>query len=343
MPPQPTILSGALLMIGLPGPELDDSTRELIRAAGVNNFILFRRNVVAPEQLRTLCHDLAAACREHTGVEALIAIDQEGGSVTRLPPPWRQFPDQRLLAESADPVGALTDYAAACAAELRECGINFNFAPVLDVAPSAAGYFMARRSLGENPETVARLGALVIREMQRGGVAACGKHFPGLGSARLDPHQVGFAIAKDHAQLTAEDLPPFRGAITAGVAALMTSHTVYPGLDAERPATLSPRILTDLLREELGYDGLVVTDDLEMGAIETAMSVAEAARLALVAGADLLLICKEHAKVRETLSGLDRAREDGTVTEGRVCKAVGRIERVRKNFPSGKNLVGAVA
>jgi len=328
----PSIPSGTLLMIGLPGPELDDSTRELIRTEGVNNFILFRRNVANPDQLRCLCGSLDKFCREHTGKPALIAIDQEGGSVTRLPPPWTQFPDQRQLAETADPAVALTDYATTCAAELRDCGINFNFAPVLDVAPGETGYFMTRRTLGEKPDSVERLGVLVICEMQRAGVAACGKHFPGLGSARLDPHQVGFAITKDYAQLTAEDLPPFRGAITAGVAALMTSHTVYPGLDPERPATLSPRILTELLRGELGYDGLVVTDDLEMGAIETAMSVATAARLALMAGADLLLICKEHAKVRETLIGLDEARANGTVTESRVTQAAARINLVRQDY-----------
>ncbi|HSH13257.1 MAG TPA: beta-N-acetylhexosaminidase, partial [Desulfurivibrionaceae bacterium] len=305
--PKPTIPSGALLMIGLPGPELDDSTRELISARGVNNFILFRRNVVDPRQLRRLCADLDLACREHTGAPALIAIDQEGGSVTRLPPPWSQFPDQRLLAEAADPETGLGDYAATCAAELLAVGINFNFAPVLDVAPAGEGFFMTRRSLGGEAATVARLGALVIRAMQGAGVAACGKHFPGLGSARLDPHQVGFAITKEAARLAAEDLPPFRAAIAAGVAALMTSHTVYPELDPEHPATLSSRILTDLLRDELGYAGLVVTDDLEMGAIENQMPVAKGALLAFQAGADLLLICKEHDKVRETITGLDEA------------------------------------
>jgi beta-N-acetylhexosaminidase len=328
-----SILSGALLMIGLPGPELDDSTRELIRADGLNNFILFRRNVVDPEQLRRLCRDLHATCREQTGAPALIAIDQEGGSVTRLPPPWTQFLDQRLLAESTDPAAALTGYAATCAAELLDVGINFNFAPVLDVAPRSEGFFMARRSLGGEAETVARLGTLVIRVMQINGVAACGKHFPGLGSACLDPHQVGFAITKVLTALRTEDLPPFQAAIAEGVAAIMTSHTVYPELDSDHPATLSPRILTNLLRGELGYEGLVVTDDLEMGAIENAMTVAEAARRALLAGADLLLICKEHDKVRETIAGLDASRAEGMVTEERVAEATARIERVRRDYP----------
>jgi beta-N-acetylhexosaminidase len=329
----PTTPSGALLMIGLPGPELDDSTRELIHSDGVNNFILFRRNVVDPLQLRRLCAELHRACREESGRPALIAIDQEGGSVTRLPPPWTQFPDQRQLAEAPDPVAALSDYAAVCGAELLAAGINFNFAPVLDVAPAGEGFFMARRSLGAEAQTVARLGGVVIREMQGSGVAACGKHFPGLGSARLDPHQVGFAIVKERARLAAEDLPPFQGAIAAGVAAIMTSHTVYPELDPECPATLSSRILAGLLRGELGYEGLVVTDDLEMGAIENAMSVAEGARLALLAGADLLLICKEHEKVRETITGLDQARAEGLVTEARVTEAEERIERVREDYP----------
>lgn len=328
----PSIPSGALLMIGLPGPELDDSTRELIRADGLTNFILFRRNVVEPGQLKRLCNDLHLACLQQSGRPALIAIDQEGGSVTRLPPPWTQFPDQRLLAGAAEPEAALGAYAAVCAAELREAGINFNFAPVLDVAPAGEGFFMARRSLGEEAATVARLGGLVIREMQRAGVAACGKHFPGLGSARLDPHQVGFAIAKQCDRLWAEDLPPFQAAIAAGVAAIMTSHTVYPELDPDHPATLSARILNDLLRGDLGYDGLVVTDDLEMGAIENAMTVAAGALAAFQAGADLLLICKEHDKVRETIAGLDAARAAGTVAAERVNEAAARIERVRKHY-----------
>ena len=325
--------SGALLMVGLPGLSLDDATRELITGHGVNNFILFRRNVGDPEQLRRLCADLAIASLTATGFWPLIAIDQEGGSVTRLPDPWTTFPDQRQLAEGQKPEAALREYAATCARELLAVGINFNLAPVLDVTPEGQGLFMERRALGGEPASVARLGALVIEEMQKGGLAACGKHFPGLGAARLDPHRTGFAIDKPRRNLNAEDLPPFRAAIAGGVAALMTSHTVYPALDQERPATLSPAIISGLLRQELGYDGLVLTDDLEMGAIERERTVDEAAVLALQAGADLLLVCQSQEKARETCAALDKARASGQVTEDRVVQARQRIDRVRRAFP----------
>ncbi len=328
--PTPT---GTLLMIGLPGRELDDSTRELISRHGVNNFILFRRNVSDPAQLQRLCADLAVASLAVTGFWPLIAIDQEGGSVTRLPDPWTVFPDQRKLAEGDQPEDALRDYAATCARELLAAGINLNLAPVLDLAPAGGEYFMERRALGNDPETVSRLGGLVIEEMQRGGLAACGKHFPGLGSARLDPHRVGLTIDKKRPAIEKEDLSPFRAAIAAGVAALMTSHASYPALDPDLPATLSPAILTGLLRDELGYDGLVITDDLEMGAIENEKTVAEAAILAFNAGADLLLIGQNQDKVRETIDALETARSTGRIENARVGQARQRIDRVRRAYP----------
>jgi beta-N-acetylhexosaminidase len=324
---------GALLMIGLPGRELDDSTRQLIAEAGINNFILFARNVADPAQLQKLCAALAGACVASRLAPPLIAIDQEGGSVARLPEPWTRFPDARLLAESPGPEQALTAYATTCGRELRTAGINLNLAPVLDVCPAGQGYFMERRALGGDPAEVARLGGLVIKALQETGVAACAKHFPGLGAARLDPHLVLPTVDRAGTRLRGEDLVPFRAAIRAGVAALMTSHTIYPDLDPDRPATLSPSILTGLLRDELGYDGLLITDDLEMGAIENAMPVAAAALQAFTAGADLLLICHDHAKVRATLALFAEALRDGRLDPARLATAAARIDLVRATFP----------
>jgi beta-N-acetylhexosaminidase len=327
------IASGALLMIGLPGHDLDDSTRQLIKEEGVNNFIIFSRNVKNPGQLQNLCHDLAIECAAGHLPPPLIAIDQEGGSVSRLPPPWTQFPDARLLAEAADPEQTLTDNARTCCRELIAAGINLNMAPVLDVCPRNDGCFMERRALSGDPATVARLGSLVIKAMQTTGVAACAKHFPGLGSAQLDPHLVLPTVRRERAQLLAEDLLPFRAAAAAGVAAIMTSHTIYRALDPEQPATLSKEILAGLLRRELGYQGLVITDDLEMGAIENVLPVATAALRSLTAGADLLLICRQHAKVRATISLLNEARQDGRLTDLQIETAVKRINQVRERFP----------
>jgi beta-N-acetylhexosaminidase len=329
---------GALLMVGLPGHELDDSTRQLIGKEGINNFILFARNVADPNQLQKLCADLATECAANNLGLPLISIDQEGGTVTRLPAPWTQFPDARLLAESDNPEQALTDAARTCCRELGEAGINLNMAPVLDVCPAGQGYFMERRALGGDPTEVARLGILVIEEMQKNGVAACAKHFPGLGAARLDPHLVLPTVDRQRSRLLTEDLLPFRAAAEAGVAAIMTSHTIYQNLDPDQPATLSTTILTGILRNDLGYTGLIITDDLEMGAIENEMTVAEAALKSFTAGADLLLICQNHDKIRATISLFTEALQDGRLSQPRIETAVARINKVRNNFPVKDNL-----
>jgi len=165
-----------------------------------------------------------------------------------------------------------------------------NLAPVLDVCPAGEGFFMERRSLGHDPEIVGKYGCHVIKELQEAGVAACAKHFPGLGAAKLDPHLLLPVVSQSRQAIEKIDLVPFQQAIAAGVASIMTSHTIYENLDASNVATLSTYILKNILRDTLGFDGLVITDDLEMGAIENERSVAEAAVLAFCAGADMLLI-----------------------------------------------------
>lgn len=324
---------GGLMMVGLPGLELDDSTRQLIRDHGVNNFILFARNVKNPGQLQKLCHDLVIKCEKNRLAPPLIAIDQEGGSVARLPEPWTQFPDVRKMAESDDPEQVLADYARTCCRELLAAGINMNLAPVLDVCPAKAGYFMERRVLGGDPDEVAHLGALVIATIEKKGVAACAKHFPGLGAARLDPHQTMPTVDRERPMLIGEDLRPFKAAVAAGVAAIMTSHTIYPALDPDWPATLSAKILTGMLRDDLGYNGLVITDDLEMGAIENEMTVAAAALRSFQSGADLMLICRDHAKVRSTIALFTEALVDGRLLAPQIKAALARIDLVRSKFP----------
>ena len=325
-------MTGALFMAGLPGKELDDSTRRLIAENGVSSFIIFSRNVENPAQLKELCGDLAAECSANGLPKPLIAIDQEGGTVTRLPAPWTRFPDARLLAESNDPETALTDYARTCCRELLAAGINMNLAPVLDVCPAGEGYFMERRSLGAEPAKVARLGCLVISEFQKAGVAACVKHFPGLGAARLDPHLVLPVVDREEARLQTEDLPPFQAAVDNGVAAIMTSHTIYKNIDPEQPATLSEKILTGILRDKMAYEGLVVTDDLEMGAIENESTVAKAALRSFQAGADLLLICQDHRKVREAIALFEQALQNGSLSRTRLELSLKRIALVRNDF-----------
>ncbi len=326
---------GELFMAGLPGPHLDSSTLELIQRFRVNNFIYFRRNVENPEQLKKLSDDLRSACAA-AGLEApLIAIDQEGGTVARLGPPFTQFPDARALAESPEPEKALHNYAAVCSAELKSIGINYNLAPVLDVCPAGENRFMERRSLGDDPETVARLGSLVIRQLQAHGIAACAKHFPGLGSAVVDPHEQLPSVDAAADAIRCRDLLPFRQAIASSVASIMTSHTLYQHLDSGNPATLSLAILTGLLRQELGYGGVVITDDLEMGAIERQGEAADAALQAFGAGADLLLICESHEKVIAALEKTAAAIERKPILTARLAESLLRVRALRKGFASG--------
>jgi beta-N-acetylhexosaminidase len=323
---------GQLFMVGLPGLTLDESTLSLIQTYGICNFIYFKRNVESPEQIKLLSKGLRQACRDAGLQHPLIAIDQEGGSVTRLPPPFTQFPDARVLAESAEPDEALRNYAYVCARELKGIGVNYNLAPVLDVCATGEEFFMEKRSLGADEKSVGRLGSLIIKEMQAHGIAACAKHFPGLGAAVVDPHFRLPRVTKPEQGLRLDDLPPFRQAVDIGVASIMTSHTIYQHLDADKPATLSKKILTGLLRNELGYKGVIITDDLEMGAIEKEGDLGHAALQAFEAGADLLLICHSHEKAIDALKKTADTITKNPVLAIRMQQSLERVLAMREKF-----------
>jgi beta-N-acetylhexosaminidase len=323
---------GQLFMAGLPGVTLDDSTRNLIEEFRINNFIFFKRNVESPEQLKKLSDELYRVCTQNNLDPPLIAIDQEGGSVTRLAPPFTQFPDARVLAQSENPENSLGDYASVCSNELKSIGVNYNLVPVLDVCEAGKEYFMEKRSLGGDPGVVGRLGTHVISAMQAHGIAACAKHFPGLGAAVVDPHLKLPYVAKSEPELRAQDILPFQQAVAAGVASIMTSHTIYQHLDPESPATLSKIILTDLLRNDLGYDGVVITDDLEMGAIEKEGDLGQAALQAFAAGADLLLICHSHEKVIDALGKTGKGIAENPELQARMQESIRRVTVMRDTF-----------
>jgi beta-N-acetylhexosaminidase len=323
---------GQLFMVGVPGVVLDDSTLNLVQNYSINNFIYFKRNVDTPERLQELSHGLTLACKQYNLGPPLIAIDQEGGTVARLGVPFTQFPDAREYVQAEDPLSALSEFARICAAELKSIGVNYNLAPILDVCEVGHGYFMEKRSLGGDPELVGSLGIHVIKEMQSRGIAACGKHFPGLGSAVVDPHvQLPHVIKTAH-DIRTQDLIPFQRAIAAGVASIMTSHTTYQHLDPEFPATLSRKILTGLLRHELGYNGVIITDDLEMGAIENEGDLGASALRAFSAGADMLLICHSHDKVIDAFDKTIQAIEQNETLQIRLQESISRVTEMRKQF-----------
>lgn len=318
-------LAGQRLLVGFQGVRFDPDLRALIRSFRPAGVILFRRNIETPQQIRELTaslQDFAAGI----GIPPLfVAVDQEGGRVARLPPPFTQFPETPPIASPAE----AERFAAITAAELNAVGINMNLAPVLDVAPEGFGSVMEGRALGSDPQVVARLGVAVIRGLQSRGILSVAKHFPGIGRTRLDSHEDLPVLAEDLDSLEAFELPPFRAAADCGVAGIMISHILYPRLDPAQPASLSAAVAQGLLRRRLGYGGLSLTDDLNMGAVARAFSFEEAVRRAFRAGVDLLLVCRDteriaraHALLVEELqAGNMRMRQSASESIERILAA----------------------
>ena len=325
---------GQLFMAGIPGPHLDEGTEALIRDYNLGGVILFARNIEDPIQVANLCRELQDKAARYHGHPLFLAVDQEGGRVARLREPFSLFPGNAAIGKDDHPAEKAVEFGTVTAKEMRMVGINMNLAPVVDVQRGEPEKHLSGRIFGEDPEMVARLGRMVVRSLQENGVMAVSKHFPGLGRAGLDPHFHLPRIEMDREEIEKVNLPPFRAAIDEGVSAIMTSHAIYPALDPERPATLSPAILTQLLRSEMNYDGLIITDDLEMGAVAKQWSVAEGAAGALEAGADILLICEDQKNVLEGLSLIRRKVLQDEIPFKRLEQSNERIGKARSRFLS---------
>ncbi len=324
--------AGRLFMAGMPGPELDKGTLSLISEKGLGGIILFKRNIVDPLQVASLTNDLQAAAMKYQGIPLFLAVDQEGGRVARLGDPFTSFPGNGAIGEGPESQEMAAEFARVTASEMRLVGLNMDMAPVLDVARGAVDRHLQGRIFGEDPALVARLGRIVIKTLQENGVMAVGKHFPGLGKARLDPHRLLPTIEGDREEFDALDLPPFEAAVSEGVSAIMTSHALYPGLDPQHPGTLSTAIITELLRKRMGYNGLIITDDLEMGAVKNDPGVAEAAVEAFEAGCDILLICEDQRFVRDAMDRLRNRLLQNETLLLRLQQSVERAMAAKKQF-----------
>lgn len=297
------IAAGQRLMAGLPGTELDPGFVSLVRECKVGNVILFRRNVKSAAQLERLCTSLRRLIVAETGFEPFIAIDQEGGVVSRFSPDMAITPGAMALAA----VGGDAPYRAAqiTALQLRAAGVNFNLAPVLDVNSNPLNPVIGVRSFGDVPEKAAERALGFMRGLLDGGIMACGKHFPGHGDTDTDSHIGLPKVDKSREELEKCELLPFRRAIEAGIPAIMTSHVLFPAIEPEKlPATMSRRILTGLLREEMGFGGVIISDCMEMDAVAKYYGTVHAATTALDAGADIVCISHTAALARETAEKL---------------------------------------
>jgi beta-N-acetylhexosaminidase len=323
---------GQLFMVGMPGPRMDEDTRDLIREYNVGGVALFSRNIEGPMQLANLCQDLQDTAMEFHGLPLILAIDQEGGRVARLKDPFTQFPGNTAMGQDIKPLEKAMEFGRVTAKELKLVGLNMDFAPVLDVQRGELEKHLEGRTFGEDVKMVSRLGKTVVRSLQEHGILAVAKHFPGLGRSSVDPHFELPRIELDMKEMEEVNLPPFQAAINEHVSGIMTSHAIYPALDPERPATLSPVILIQLLRERMGFEGLIITDDLEMGAIAKHWGIAEGAAAAFEAGADILLICEDQGRVLEGIELLRRRLLQGEILSRRLDLSNERLMKVRSDL-----------
>src|SRR5471032_1361676 len=324
-----TFHPGHLVMVDIPGTSLAAATAEFLRRHHVRAICLFRRNLGTEAEVRQLTSDL----REVMGPHSLIGIDQEGGSVVRatfLP----QAPAAMALG-AVDDEALCEEVGAAVARGLRSLGINWNFAPVLDVNNNPANPVIAERSFSEDPDTVARLAGAWMRGSLREGVACCVKHFPGHGDTHVDSHHALPTVDKSLAQLEALELRQFRALAHGDNAApaVMTAHIVYPQIDPDHPATLSRPILTGLLRESIGYDGVVITDALFMKAIHDRYGHALGAVMALQAGADMPLAQGSLEEQAATVKAIEAAVHEGHLLSADVKRAEARLVELAANYP----------
>lgn len=316
---------GQMIHCGFHGYEAGDDIARMIRERHIGGVILFARNVRDVRQVAALNADLQRIAREAGLPPLTIAIDQEGGMVARLTEGVALMPGNMAIAAGGDPQAAY-EAARITGEELRALGINLNYAPVLDVNVNPNNPVIGVRSYGETPETVGEFGVQAIRGLQGAGVTATAKHFPGHGDTDVDSHLDLPTISHGRERIYAVELKPFRRAIEAGIDAIMSSHIYFPAFETEKlPVTLSRNVLTGLLREELGYEGVIMTDCMEMKAIADHYGTVAAAVMAVEAGADCVLISHRHDLQEGAIEAIAAAVESGRIGEARIDASVARL------------------
>ncbi len=330
---------GQLFFIGLPGEDFDEATKELLKNISPGGICFFARNTKNAEKTRNLIENVT----EHLMFQPFFSIDQEGGLVDRLRRIVEPIPSAKDIGRSGNP--EMAEKLAGLTAEvIRILGFNMNFAPVVDVTnETRKGFIMdnQQRTFGNSKEETFQYTDMYLKKLQEGGVLSCLKHFPGIGAVEFDPHEELPSVELDRDELFETDLFPFLNHFEQNdVDAVMTAHTVYPNFDLQEtdsngkllPSSLSHNIVTRLLRDELNFEGLALTDDLEMGAIIKNYGIGEATKMAFLAGSDFLLICNDENAIHQGFDAILDAYKSGEITENRIDDSLEKIFRVRQKL-----------
>lgn len=322
---------GQMIIVGFDGFEPSEAVKDMIKNYHVGSVILFSRNVKDSSQLVKLNNDLKELNKDNP-LPLIISADQEGGRVTRLPADATKFPanlviSNRKSAQLAYDVGKVTGL------EMKAYGFNLNFAPVLDIFSNPKNTVIGDRAPGTTPETVSEIGIALMEGLRDGGIIPVIKHFPGHGDTVMDSHIDLPSIDHGWDRLENFELVPFRKAIEAGADMVMVAHIVFPSImDEKLPASLSREMITGVLRERFNFDGVIISDDMDMGAIQKHYSMEEAAVKAVLAGTDIVSVCHSHERQKKAYEAILNAVEDGTIPMERINESVRRIIKLKLKY-----------
>lgn len=321
---------GQMFMIGMPGTEIDDITRKLITEYKVGGVILYRKNILNMEHFIHLLNSLRELNKENK-VPLFIGIDQEGGRVNRMPANIHNLVNAKQIANVGGP-DLCYKSGKVIGKMLSRFNINMNFAPVLDIGGFRDSHPLGNRCLGEDPEEVAKNGIALMDGIKYSNVIPTIKHFPGHGASRIDSHVFMPAVYKSIKRLKQEDMLPFINAIKAGADSIMVGHLLITDVNSIYPASISDRVITKILRKDLEYDGLVITDDLSMKGITLIFGITHAAMKAISAGADIIMINKEHKSKIRIIENLIKAGKRNSMALRRINESVSRILEIKEKY-----------
>lgn len=330
----PRELLGQHLMIGLDGYVLTDKEKKFLTENNIGGVTLFARNVQSPKQVAELTREIRSlSSKTASKMPFLIGVDQEGGRVARLREPFTVWPPMSALGKLDSPSTSY-NFAVALGEELASVGINLDYAPCLDVFTNPQNTVIGDRAISGDPEIVAKHASALIRGFAHANVIPCGKHFPGHGNTTIDSHEDLPVESADLARLESVEFIPFEKAFESGLDLVMTAHILCPKIDSEWPATLSEIFLKKILREKLGFEGVVMTDDMDMKAMAKHFDRAQLPIRALQAGADMILYCNEPDIPPMALDSMEKALRDGVLKEPDLRQSYARIAKLKSAYLS---------
>lgn len=319
---------GQMIVAGFNGTDVNEELINLVNTNKVGGVILFKRNIETSEQLKKLNNNIDGLNKE---IPLFISVDEEGGRVNRLPSDMENFPSAREVGLKND-----KDYAynngKSIGESLKVTGFNMNYAPVLDIFSNPKNTVIGDRAFGSDVETVSTMGIATMKGIEEEGIISVIKHFPGHGDTSVDSHYGLPIVYKTLEELENFELIPFKKAIKEGCKAIMVSHILLDKIDKQNPSSMSETVVTDILREQLGFDGVVITDDMEMGAITENFTVEDACVQSIIAGCDIVLIGSGNESIYNTIKAIKDSISNGKITEERINESVVRIIKLKNEY-----------